>query len=132
MTLGLALPLAISCSSPCLSMGARQPVKAVFWATTVISFSPLEPGYRTVCFLHEACQLPHFSKHEMFDGVRLPCPRIDQQRAAQSRCNRRRTAIILDAAKMRLDDDSAVRLTSRDGQIIIEEKISHASRGFRR
>src|SRR5438874_4489329 len=40
MTFGLALPLAISCSSPPLSIGARQPVSTVFCTTAVISFLP--------------------------------------------------------------------------------------------
>jgi hypothetical protein len=40
-------------------------------------------------------------------------------------------ANILDAAKMRLDDDGAVRLTSPHGQIVFEEEIRHGSRGSR-
>src|SRR5262249_19825973 len=86
---GLALPVAISCSSPFLSIGARQPVSAVFWATAVISFSPWELGYRTVCFLHEACQMCPKSKGEVFEPLRSPCPFCDQLRLAQTRCKLR-------------------------------------------
>src|SRR4051812_1376088 len=86
MTFGLALPLAISCSSPPLSMGARQPVSTVFWATAVIGFLPRGSGYRTVCILHEACQRPPFSKSEALEPLRVGCLRNDQRGFAQSRC----------------------------------------------
>src|SRR6202012_4058720 len=131
ITLGLALPLAISCSSPPLSMGARQPVSTVFWATAVISFSPLEIGYRTVCFLHEACQPPGFLKSEAMERLRLACPGSDQPGAAQTECSCCTEAIILGAMNKRLDDFRVVRFTEtheQSGQISREEEISAGRR----
>src|SRR5258708_4601500 len=67
MTLGSALPLAISASSPILSMGARQPVSAVL-ATTALATAwfiglplllrvhPAARWIQTVLFMHGPCQ----------------------------------------------------------------------------
>src|ERR1700730_7264384 len=60
ITLGSALPLAISSSRPFLSMGARQPVRAVLvtaWFMSFLSCSWFKIRYRPFCTMQEACHL---------------------------------------------------------------------------
>jgi AcrR family transcriptional regulator len=68
--------------------------------------------YRTVCFLHEACQIRRNSKGEVLEPLSLHCLWIDQGRAAQRRCNCSLATIILSACKKRLAENHAVRFTA--------------------
>jgi hypothetical protein len=60
-------------------------------------FSPWAVGYRTVCFLHEACQTQPNPKAELLSPLSGRCLGIDQPWLAQNRCNCRVAAIILSA-----------------------------------
>src|SRR5438034_7885202 len=84
-------------------------------------FSLPRVGYRTFCFLHEACQTRPKSKTELLSPLSGGCTEIGQRRTAQARSNCRGGAITF-RAKMRLDECAAVRLTGAHGQIGSEEE----------
>jgi hypothetical protein len=52
-----------------------------------------------------------FSKHEAFDGVRPPACELISRALHKAEAIGAALAIILDAAKMRLDDGGALRLS---------------------
>src|ERR1022692_4026610 len=71
MTVGSALPLAIRASRPVLSIGARQPVSAVFAAAWDIVFClPVISGIMKQNVLFHASSVPSFLQRKKRRGFR--------------------------------------------------------------
>jgi hypothetical protein len=97
--LGVGLAVGDQLFQPVFVDRGQAACKHCFLSDRGHQFSSLGAGYRTVCFLHEACQTPRKQKCEVLKPLSPRCLRIDQPRVAQSRCSCQRIAIILNAER---------------------------------